>query len=826
MSIFKRTAKSCIGLYAAAASMLLAVSSAEANCPEDLPVPVISLVPDLMLRSPVGGVLGEMGYLQFGTTTPGQNWPSGETRFEGQVQVQLQDGTVGLAPRDLVLVMDDETSSSCTMTRVTMSAVPQTLEDRSSPLQAKALIGATVARQSTEGGDEAGVSFRIAPSFSADVLDQALQYRVVYIYSRHQSDEVIDGVRRQETWYYVGLESDLQFRTDRSDETRLHRDTIASLRGWVHESDLTFWSQRQATFPAGSESIDTIFLEPSLQTPVSRIEYLDEMSPNRAQAILRLPLLEAYDYEGRQIFRVAYPQVRDNSEDLGTVVVETDVENLLRLLGDRSQAIDVLVVLDNTESMEIYRDAVINGLNEVNGQVESFENLRVAFAMFGDAFGNEQQATAWAQQPPRYGFDPNWRATMGNQPFQFWMSEFSRSGRFPTVQELQTLFGGAYDDPQSDLVEMGLPALSVAARNANWRDESLRVVIYIGDDFSRSSGTGFFSTSGLAETLMSEQTLFIPINVSGREADRENQLWIDQANAVSGSMQALPGAGGGVDTVIIRGNDGRNDVLQAQESIRAFVAGIFALSDVYSCTPDGVYSGTHLCNIGSEAIQARAEELRVPLVEVLDPLLMAYANTSLEEMELLLSRNDIVLEGFYPADEAEEFVALNFQEQHAITSAVSDACVSMANTATMRTDLEDMAQNLAQSFLGERRSIGANEPISEFFKRLTFLPSEYFGVFGDRTLEEFTDWVDGEATEAERSAVHRELCLSARLLETIGNGEQARRDSFQEPVFNERIGVFMVEPRQPLRDFDWLWGFEGTVSLVFVPREFFPQAVD
>lgn len=808
--------------------------AAAANCGNQFPAPVVSLVERLPILNPVGAEVGQMGYLEVASAP--EFAPSRVRDQDGRpaqdVQVTTQDGVTGLVAADRVLTF--RSASSCIADRLLMRDVPRSELDSDNTLQVKALIGLTedvVAPNDTtapESDAVVEVAVRAAPRLDAPLIADLSLYSVVFVHAAvietvETEDEII-----QERWYYVGSESDVTFRAD--EEGSYQERSRRPLLGWVNSRNLIFWPQRQAIFPNGPQAVDVIYDDPGLAVPKIRLEYIDEAAEGRTVSVLRMPLLS--EDEEASVYEVAFPTLRtavpgaqSEAPSLDGLMPDAnltdDVRVLLSRFSDAAQAIDILFVMDNTESMEDYRDDVLSGIAAANADVADAGAVRVAFAMFGDAYDSFDALLAWGKEGPRVGLDPLWTDLMPTDlPFQFWLSDFDFAGAFPSVSDLGSVFGGVYFDPQGDGPEMGLYGLQVAVESASWRPESVRLVFYIGDDVSRlQPGANLPDVAAdVALSLNEAQALFIPINVAGREVDANNETWVAQADSVGAAMRELQGIGGPLPTSIAYGDPAIDDEMQTQEDVRQSIVRLFLLRDL---SKEGAVSETDL--------QSLADEYRVPVNQVLDEFLQSQIGTDRAGLVALSERQDTLLTGYYPSGDAQIYVAITDNERRALFAAFDAACGSMAGTASVRQELESMTRVMTNAFLGETQQLitatsPSGETLADFFGRLTNLPADYFSIFGDFDLDGFIDFVEGTANEGEYRSVQRELCLSAELFARIGANELVERSALSDPFFDPDDQMFEFDTVADLPTYEWLWGVGG-LRVIFVPQDFFPRAL-
>ena len=407
------------------------------------------------------------------------------------------------------------------------------------------------------------------------------------------------------------------------------------------------------------------------------------------------------------------------------------------------------------------------------------------------------------------------------QEFQFWLDDFGQPGIIPTISEINEEFGpGSYRDVNRDSVEMGLPALQLAVANANWRDNAIRMVVYLGDDASRGS-----DYVDLALELKEAEVRIIALNVAGREVDTWNELWISQVEQLGEALVSSGGVARNITTAPAY-QLGDDDVAATRQRVKDTFISIYTnLEFVLLDDPDLSFGERRAL------AQARAVELGVTDVEYTGNLFDGiFSPERAAEMDKRLEGTDVLLSGFYPIEDSQIYISLTRREFVAVTNALEEVCVGMSDTASIRRTIEDMAEKLAAAFLGEDRgitSIGSEESIQDFFSKTTSLPADYFSIFQrdgeDLKLNDFEDLVR-TGSDKERDPIRNELCLSHRLMSLIRDGRNGDRETFELVGFDEFAQKPIFEPSlDNLPRFEWLWRNESGISLYFVPEEFFPR---
>jgi hypothetical protein len=807
--------------------LLFVITSATAwaQCRGEIDFPVLVVAEDTPVLDPGGPELRRMGYLDIAQASGffSRFAEDGASEPPEFIPIDLGEGAVGLVDSHKVLTFR---TSDCVTERLLMRDIPiLEEEDIDNTLQAKAFIGLRdVGPQDVaDGGTDAGISFRAGPRLNASVIATRKRYLLGYIFASSYDEE------SRLNWYLIGSEGDLNFSTN--DKGELSASSRRSILGWINDRDMVIWPQRQALYPNGPKAFAAISadeeLSPAGMENGAAITWIDESHPDRERAILKFSVLRRLSNAG--VYSVAYPQPAvlgaDDEMNIEGVpseapgpgaISDDDIRVVLDLLQDETQAIDVLFVLDNSESMEPYRKAIIEGIENVADLPAADRNtMRIAVSMFGDRFDNASDYKAWSSK--RGIADPNWADKMLNGGrFQYWLMDLSKPGNYPTAEMLDRRFGGAYDDPRNDRPEAGLAALDLAMRTTNWSKDSVRLVVYIGDDVSRPvQDTDDNATQVIvAETIKKYNAVMLAINVAGRDSS-DNSLWIDQVEALGEKATQIRGRGGVHRLIVAHKNAAVNDVDEARTAITETLGALFAIQRV----ADEQFNLERLCEVALE------NNISCNLAQ---DLLESLVGADISELQALELRTDLLKDGYYPVSDGALYVVLSAAELNSLRNSINTACIGMQRPSGLRSDLEDMVEELTEAFLGETRDRrgGADfETIPQFFGRLTNLPADYFGIFGNRTLDQFTDFVIASEDEPQVfRPIQQELCVSAELLDRVLTNSWAERGAF-ETIFDKDFQSYDVEPTTKLKRFDWRWGVGGGLQVYFVPQGFFPAAL-
>lgn len=746
------------------------------------------------------------------------------SNVKSSLDIIMENGEQATIPRNQVAIYSPRGGGQCTLEITTMDDVAATSLDIGSPLRAKAI--ASVTRDSilldqenaSEGGEEiTAIKMRMAPNDSAPVNSEVNLFSIVYVNAIYR-----DPIT-QNFWYFVGTSSNGNFDLDENDA--LTRNMRAGFGGWVRSEDLIFWAQREAIYPTSAQAANLmVYMDPARQDEMVRLNYVDDGAPDRNNAMGKIPLLSTENGMHEVVVpinRLANGETVVASGGGGGTAPNDETSNDMRYWIGRILAgagkLDVLFVMDNTESMEVYRRSVLEGISDA-AQRSTFGNkLNLAFAMFGDSFTSPVEARRWGRSGPRQGYDASWSRTMpANGRFQFALMDFGWRGEIPSMQDLDTYFGGTYSDPRRDKPEIGIGALRTAIDAASWDTDpdTIRFVFYIGDDFSRLP-----PSETLAAEIKAKNVNIIPINVAGSAVDRFNESWISQMNLLTLLTNQHSGLGGVYDPQIAYAAGGANSANLTRTRVRDIVGAVFGFIE-------GFQSSTGLISDAVLQVQNDLTSRNIPGGTFTEQTFRNLLGGTAEELVNLFGSTEIVHVGYYPEANAQTYVALTRLEHSALSGAINQACIAMGDSENIRTSLDRMAETLAESFLGEKRAAyaaGEGETIPEFFNRLTHLPVEYFSIFGNRTTSEFYSWTQ-RASRDELLDVQKELCLSDRLLRDVSDSVYVERGDYRFVEYNERLAAPVFRAQRQLKGgFDWLWGNETAIRFYFIPKAFFPS---
>lgn len=356
--------------------------------------------------------------------------------------------------------------------------------------------------------------------------------------------------------------------TGRTIEFYLLGRQSGQLLGWVRDRDVYIWPSRMSVYWAGTKQGFAFTREDMKGTPDIR----ETGEEPRERNVRRFPVIgqdpSSEELSNDKSFREATPQDRkrrirrieivfpaeacprdstDASKCVSAEVLDQRRRELDARIG-RLKTVDVLLLIDGTESMEPYLRAAAAAVANVVSSTSSRQDLReltlrVGAFVYGDYRGNVSDQ---AFEPIVPLLDP--RGLPGGG-----MDALAK------VDAIRTKIG---NDPQIDLLEAPFAAIIRAAKTAGWRPEAeTRIIIHIADngnrDYRRTSRDTMagknrdgpchesdnatlietLQVSDVVNALAENHVLYVPVNVLGRVDPRcglpyANTIFIEQARAI------------------------------------------------------------------------------------------------------------------------------------------------------------------------------------------------------------------------------------------------------------------------------------------------------
>lgn len=635
----------------------------------------------------------------------------------------------------------------------------------------------------------------------------------------------------------------------------------SELYGWVRENDVYLWNSRMAISWADTGrgrgwrsddlSGDPILLEDLLPEPTDhagrRFPVL-EMKPTadevqeKAKSIpqtKRTPLALSKLVGS---YKVAVPTCVEKRKCLDAL----EVERLRVAYEERLESlkrIDILFLMDATESMNQYfvptAAAIRSFAAKYQGTVASPSelDLRVGVSIYGDYGAGIPSPETVAYREIATFQDP--RVTD---------RELVKLDDFASAFATQ-----APKDPNADKLEAPFAALIRAAQTTPWRpDAGFRMIIHLADHGNREVGAAIgvdaeqqerLGVANVVRALVDAKTLYVPIAVIGRSADRElgflsralaeqaRQAFVDQAREIASARLKDASKKADPSALLIMSYDSAHQA-ESEEQRRLAVMGAL----------DRVSSSYFAARVATEQIE---KCVRAPLTPICQELPDPSATTSVNSIYAspLIVENQLgkeVFENIYsrqstetiqyawisPLDDAQGdpvqtiryWAAIDKKSLPELSDLFDDLCgilkPSEADiTGRIQQRLADFVENLRGPENDDYR-ISAGDRFNDrlhlpFWERLEIL-SRSWNVLratvsrGDTSIQ--LDW-------------RRKFCRTARLLRLVSNDKKINDiDLFEY----DEVGTPLEAPSSLLIRYDWLVRNRRGDGLYFIPIEYFP----
>jgi hypothetical protein len=604
-------------------------------------------------------------------------------------------------------------------------------------------------------------------------------------------------------------------------------------RGWMLGKDVEVWPSPLALYyKPGTSSLKIHATEPSSRngTPfadrgaedrILAYEPSGRYAEPRELNIMRFPVIRGTlvgtPRPGQTATPFVYEVVFSGQACLaggGGCIPEPAIKNelaKLNLVHEVVSKIDVLFVVDTTESMGPYLRSVVAAIKkQVDDLATSGDaSMRYSIVLYGDY--NEKR----------------------DDRLDYFALPFSPVNDRAGIERLLSV--KSYDDIHKDPPEAPFAALERAITEANWRaDAAQRLVVWIADHGNRPPGT--YHTRG-GYTLVEDKTA---------------QNVIDAIHRVDERMKAAATSGQATKTrfVALQVKGGSRAATQAE--FAKFVADAHAISaalgeNVFETIPApatvaGDAEVSELRNAIANQIGLNvgtARRLTQGVVETLegnDRLLQDHLPEALlareyleqlgfpvERLREMGRRIQVVQRGFVFQSGAEGdfryWLGLRRPEFENFRASVYELCESLP--------YPEREENIEEAILKlvKLLTFGDPEPgqnLRDYLARVFSVPADHISTVLEGTPDQF---VRRLGQPAERPLVVTKVCRSAKLLNMIGEGQAVDNPAQDITVMTEgaNIGRTSFRPGVTPRQFDWRWTSpDSRAQWFFVPMDYLP----
>lgn len=619
-----------------------------------------------------------------------------------------------------------------------------------------------------------------------------------------------------------------------------------AIQGWVRRSDVYLWESRVAIFWGPEDEPSRIWKTEEdfrrSKSPMA-VEPKGWREPEKKN-LPRFALLDELEYTKPQkgtLFNIAFfgdgcDQITGECKPANTVLDELST---IREIVKGAVNVDVLFVIDGTESMTAYFPTVARAIRSLSSQIATRDgSTRVSVAMYGDYY----------QDHKRGGIQFEIKIPFGSP------KDVSNVDELVDIAELSLKEESAvFPDGVGDLPEAAFWGIKKSAESAAWsKNSDFRVVIWIGDDGNRDKdgicnfedgrrygrlsqsdvGSIEIGVKDVAETLRANRLAFIPVNVKGRSVDDWNKCFIEQADKII-EAAAVPSFGPYVvyESDVESGAQ-QDDKLVSQDELNELESTLveslgYALesSDAIPSTLGKVAGFTDNVVVNTE--------LSATSAKFVEDWLSMFSS---EDGKLgdVYSLDQVVTDGFAFNPEGKDswtyWVSMNTDVFDTLKFFVQQLC-GATRKASITRPLQNTFLTMTEVLGGD--PLGSDESVSEYLDKVFHIPTKYFPSILNNSLEDLSLWWEDDSTAYEEKLdFHKSACRSRWLLNQVEENKRADESKLQFDHENRQWfladqkddeGRWIPENAKYTRTFDWSWGSVQGATLLFLPVQYLPQ---
>jgi hypothetical protein len=625
------------------------------------------------------------------------------------------------------------------------------------------------------------------------IVAKARVFGIFYVYKKVTRNKL--GTDDKRTWLYVAGAN--------ANDT----NTVA---GWIPSDDVFVWDNQLSLYynDSSKEPVDIFANLPALRTRDAAKILGSKPTASRApldRNIPRFPVLGRSKLTADEFaYKIAYYGCWDSGCGAEAAAPRKEVTSALDEIAElarRVKNVDILFLIDNTESMSKYFRPIAQSVQQA-AQTLTAGRKDGAYRFAVATYGDYHDASA---DPAKMDFDL----------FHFDSSPASLARIF----DIKT-----YIDRMSDSPEAGFAGIKRAVDEVRWGTEAgYRVVFWVGDHGNRPVGQRERTAAAdVREALRSKNVaVFVPINVAGSYRKAENDAFIRQANEVT--QRELPSDQRKLHCcqAFNTHDDGKkiNDGEDAGRRTREIVEAIFASSREL---PQWIRAQRGADEQESSPAPRRVSATSdLPLVELREAPLHAWGWSS-EAIQLVYKTKSLMTDGFVRYNEKRRpldfWVAIQSKDLDLLSYLAKSLCTALRGSDPQSV-MENTFQQLAQTTSGDPFRRDQEEP-SQFLERLLFLPKEHFSDLLSRKLDDFGLWWRQNARSPQGVKLRANVCRSQFLLGMVYQKERVEMDSLA--VTDPDSGTWRLKEGVKPQSFKWLWELENGFEIYYLPASFLP----
>lgn len=626
----------------------------------------------------------------------------------------------------------------------------------------------------------------------------------------------------------------------------------STLSGWIRGENLFLWRSSIAVYYGAPGAPFDVY--PDQQTLSSsnrnfRIGYRSDAKLPKYHDIPKFPVLRQI-FTGEKDLENGLPPAAyeigflgracQGDQCLSSEQVSSRIGDLGRFIREANN-LDVLFLIDNTESMDRYFLPIASAIGEWAEEVnrrrrrENAEGqIRFAAAIFGDY--NDYTA------PAIYDMD-----------FEF-LVDFSNSAVGHFAENLQRALTSPpeYKDALEDLPEAGYAALIRAVQEAEWASEAgYKLVVWIGDHGVRPPGVNTIlittqngttsrtfiepvSASDVRRVLKERDVYLAAIRVAGRYNEDESDNFKNNVDAIlepEKSIESRQVFGVKAISTFSNAAEIEDDPQIAAQRVQDLLSALLFHS---RNLPEWIQSqrGVNVNEQPEPAIELNPDIPYIRLAsDFRDGALrrLGFDQTAIQNLFHLRQMMAPGYVAYLPDQKNISFFAAVQPENmnYFLLPMFKHTCDAMSS--------EDIGNKLYGILINLSFAMGGDaynptqETVAEYLERALFIPKRHFASWLDKSLNEISMLYE-EATSSEKSRMRLSVCRAAHLLELMLRNQRVTLKATGDPDpgpdiawEDEATGRVRVADGWRKEKFVWKWSTESGITYYFIPVNFFPK---
>lgn len=570
------------------------------------------------------------------------------------------------------------------------------------------------------------------------------------------------------------------------------------LLGWVKGKDGVIWDNRLTFyFKAGFPNAYIYYTQDKLAAAYRnkhsaylaiRPDNLDYILNKAERTFPKFPILEdlTSGYNPPQ-YKIAFIGEWCSGDNCA-VEQQSKIADALRAM----QNMDILFLIDATESMEPYFSAVAGAVTEtVYAQYSDKINIRLGVSMYSDFFQKDCKSS---DCPIQY-----------KQAIP--LQSLAQDNDFSNLPN-QTSF----KDPQEDKPEAVFEALLRAANQTLWVKNGWHLLIHIGDHGPRNQD----ALSSVTKQFKQQNILYVPIAVTGNYNREFNASFREATQALVNTHKTATGAPMGVflTTYDPETTNGSLDSGETKQELKRQLSVALNLPEKIDDTVR-----QELFTVPTQTVQPTNGNELVGVAKLM-PALREIFGVDTDRIERIRQQGTLVTPGYIGKydkesgqDQWEYFVAIEPSYAITLSSIMEVLCVVAKDSKAIPT-LKLSMQTLAQAMSGD--NIPDNQSLYEYLSNILKIPLAENTILR-KSIEDLQTEIEN-LPPAGLKEFKKNMCKAAIQFDFVKSS--LRLTPGQELTWDDTQEQWNFGQTEPYR---WDYTPSSGSAFIYLPLEFFPK---